>query len=363
MNILQKLLVVLFGHSHSPYFSGLLPDDRTEDEIEKDYLHSEREVVATADPFSNPQITVLPYPVDSQNATSSCVPHAATLALAIERKNVEGSFVALSPMFSYRMRSNFSGEGSIPPNIFQNLYATGACLLTSLTTPQYEVEANALTLTSSMYAEAQIYKGGNYYKIMPPNVINTLAQVAQQGHAIAICLFATYDEYARQYPTISIPSLKQSSAYAEVQHEVTILPYSGFVKDGIKYVAIADSAWFGGWKLRYLSEDFIRARVTQAIYWTAPQMLTTGAKPKHVFTQTLQMGSTGDEVKLLQQFLISEALLPADCITGTFAGHTLAAVKAFQAKYASDILIPNGLTKPTGIFGPSSQKKATQLCA
>jgi hypothetical protein len=42
---------------------------------------------------------------------------------------------------------------------------------------------------------------------------------------------------------------------------------------------------------------------------------------------------------------------------------TFDAVKRFQAAYAAEILVPVGLTLPSGFFGPSSIKKANVLLA
>lgn len=344
----------------NPYRTGLLKDLRTPLEIAQDYMHEERSTITTADPLSNAKLDISPYPYVNQYGTSSCVPHAVGLGLAIERKNQTGNYSAIAPMFPYRLRSNFSGEGSIPANIYAIYKNTGAPLADTLPTPQTEQQANLVILTPQMYNEAAIFKGNLYFKLGTPNDIAAIAQVAQEGHAVALCLFATYDEYAKQFPTVDNPSLKQGNA--EVQHEVCVLPYSGFMWNGKRYVAIQDSAFFGGWKLRYLSEDFIKTRVTEARYWTSVQVLSTGEPPKYVFTQPLSVGSKGADVKALQQLLISEGLLPSDCCTGVFAGLTLAGVRAFQERYASEVLLPAGLLAPSGYFGNYSIKKANSLC-
>ncbi len=357
MNFINWLLSFF---KSSPYFTGVLKDNRTAAEIAQDYLHEERLPPTTStDPFGNAQLTASPYPYVNQFGTSSCVPHAVGLGLAIERKTQTGNYSALAPIFIYRLRSNYSGEGSIPANIYALYKQFGAPLEATVPTPQTEQQANLIVPTTQNYTEAAIFKGNAYFKLGTPNDITAIAGIAQQGHAVALCLFATYDEYAKQIPTVDNPTLTQDAA--EVQHEVCVLPYSGFTLNGVRYVCIQDSAFFGGWKFRYLSEAFITARVTESRYWTSVQVLATGTPPKYVFTKSLAVGSTGADVKALQQLLISEGLLPADCCTGVFGGITLAGVRAFQEYYAADILLPNGLTAPTGYFGPSSIKKANTL--
>lgn len=361
MSLVQTLVWFFLGQSWLSTFTGVTPDTRSQEEKDKDFLSEERLPVATADPFSNTQILASPYPHLNQLSTSECVPHAITLALAIERKNDTGNFALLSPTFVYRLRSNYARAGSAPQDIFNLCKKYGAPLYDSLPTPQTEFQANNATLTSQMYTEASIYKGASpYYTIGSPNDIAAIAKIAQQGHAVAITIYATEEEYSVQYPKILYPSLPY--AQAEVQHEICVLPYSGFWKDGIRYVAIQDSAWFGGWKIRYLSEQFIKARCYGACYWTDVKLLSNGPLPTFHFIRTLFVGSSGTDVKALQQVLISEGFLPTDLASGYFGGHTLAGVRAFQSKYASQILTPNGLDAPTGIVGPATRAKLNQLC-
>ncbi len=266
-------------------------------------------------------------------------------------------------MFPYRLRSNYPGEGCYPQEIFELYRTHGAPLYTTLPTPGSEVEANKLELIAQEFVEAQIFKGYSYYTIKTGyDDIAVIAGVAAQGHAVPILIYATYDEWAQQYPQIIVPNLVQGSAYAEVEHCVCVLPHSGFTLNGKRYVAIQDSAWFGGWKLRYLSEDWIRARsYGPAGYFTKVIPLSAGPKPNHVFSTSIHYGDKGPEVLAMQQLFNSEGLLTSDNLSGAFNGRTLAALHAFQTKYAADILIPNGLTVPTAVFGPSCIAKANSL--
>ncbi len=359
MNYLTTFLDWLLNRN--PYYSGLNDDPRFDSEKQLDFAHEERLATLPANPFTNPQITESPYPYENQRSTSSCVPHSVGLALAIERKNDLGDYVRIAPMFPYRLRSNYPSEGCYLQEIFDLYRKNGAPLYDTMPTPITEAQANNLWIPLSAYDEAAIFKGLEYWTLKSMyNDIGTLAGIAQQGHGVSILIYATYPEWAQEYPQIIVPGLRKGGA--TVVHCVTILPNSGFVKDGKKFVVIQDSALFGGFRLRYVSEDFIRARVYAAGYWLRVVALSTGPVPKYVFNNDLKYGATGPDVAALQQLLISQGLLPVGMMSGLFLGRTLAGVKAFQNRFASDILIPNGLTTPTGIFGPASRKKANELC-
>lgn len=82
------------------------------------------------------------------------------------------------------------------------------------------------------------------------------------------------------------------------------------------------------------------------------------------FENNLYFGMTNNsEVRCLQEFLKSQGpeIYPEGLVTGNFLSLTQTAVIRFQEKYATDILIPLGLEKGTGFFGPSTRAKVNQL--
>ncbi|MEN9920664.1 MAG: hypothetical protein RL538_557 [Candidatus Parcubacteria bacterium] len=99
--------------------------------------------------------------------------------------------------------------------------------------------------------------------------------------------------------------------------------------------------------------------------------VATPGKACGVFSMDLKTGSTGADVKALQEFLNSDAdtqvaasgVGSAGMETTTFGPMTAAAVSKFQVKYRAEILSPAGLVNPTGFFGPGSRAQANKLCA
>lgn len=86
------------------------------------------------------------------------------------------------------------------------------------------------------------------------------------------------------------------------------------------------------------------------------------------FSTPLSKGMRSDEVRRLQQFLNTHGFVVTTNGLGSpgnetdlFGLLTEDAVKRFQAAYAAEILVPAGLTAPSGFFGPSSIRKANAL--
>ena len=79
-----------------------------------------------------------------------------------------------------------------------------------------------------------------------------------------------------------------------------------------------------------------------------------------VFSRNLKVGTSGADVKCLQQLLNKEVAgqVPQ---TGVFGVITKAAVIAFQEKYRAEVLAPSGLARGTGMVGLATRIKLNAL--
>jgi peptidoglycan hydrolase-like protein with peptidoglycan-binding domain len=87
-----------------------------------------------------------------------------------------------------------------------------------------------------------------------------------------------------------------------------------------------------------------------------------------VFTVSLKRGDQGDEVRNLQRFLNQHGFLLSMDGPGSpgletvyFGPLTEGALVRYQQAYAAYVLSPEGLTEPSGVFGPRSLSYANQL--
>lgn len=82
----------------------------------------------------------------------------------------------------------------------------------------------------------------------------------------------------------------------------------------------------------------------------------------YTFTSTLRLGSNGNEVVALHNFLSREGFnLPQGNGNGNYSEATASLVTGFQEKYRSEILTPSGLQYGTGIVGAYTRAKLNAL--
>ncbi|MEK9179974.1 MAG: peptidoglycan-binding protein [Patescibacteria group bacterium] len=92
-----------------------------------------------------------------------------------------------------------------------------------------------------------------------------------------------------------------------------------------------------------------------------PPQAPLGQATKAEILRDLTVGSTGEDVKALQELLLAEGVYTEGLITGFFGSLTKQAVIRFQEKYADEVLAPAGLVNGTGYVGPATRAKIQEL--
>jgi peptidoglycan hydrolase-like protein with peptidoglycan-binding domain len=109
-----------------------------------------------------------------------------------------------------------------------------------------------------------------------------------------------------------------------------------------------------------------------AVIGVDPDTLETGStptRPRGNIARTMGVGAEGADVRTLQELLnsdpdtkISESGVGSPGNeTDYFGAKTADAVRRFQEKYATEVLLPSGLSQGTGYVGPSTLKKIEEL--
>lgn len=341
----------------------VLIDDRKPKEKEKDFSHKElafSQVPPDYTTKAKAKKQIGKYFAENQKQTGSCVAHAAALCAGI-LEEIEGKkYERFSPAFIYRQRKNYASEGMYVVDSGNILREHGCPFRDYCFTPTTEEEINNIFLTGEMYDKAKPYRAGAYITIYSKNIDDYIQVANNIGLPISLNVWGSVAEWSKEVPEVL--DYKLSIDKAGVQHEVVILPNTGYIEKGKKYVIVQDSAWFGGKTHRHLSEDWFQNRVVMGLYWlTLPNPLDQPYAFKHKFTLNLKVGDSGKEVRMLQDFLKSRGYFPSIETTGYFGGITRKAVEDFQEAYRNKILAFFGLNKPTGYWGEKSREVANQL--
>ncbi len=129
------------------------------------------------------------------------------------------------------------------------------------------------------------------------------------------------------------------------------------VKDGAWYYYTVRSVDPSGNESTNISQSAM-----QAVGTSQPKKASPSAASISVaLARDLSVGSSGNDVKTLQELLLKEGVYPSGLVTGFFGELTRSAVIRFQEKYATEILSPAGLSKGTGYVGGRTRAKANTL--
>lgn len=302
-----------------------LPDNRPQNLKEKDYSTEEIAMAVAVEPFKNEKITKLTTTVYNQWYVGSCVPHGIYAQL-----EYEGIAKDKSQLRAYRKRINYPQAGSIGVDMYDQIKGGQS---DDFPTPVGFTEAQATAMP--YIVGTKTIKDFKYYQYIDKKtgklVLDNVPADIASGKAVAIFIFASDEEWSQEYVEIK-DDVKIENA--EVRHCVCIIPKGDFMENGKKWLAVHDSAAFGGRHLRYISLEFFLARTYFAAkVLIAGEVVPVEPQPIGKPMTVCELGDRGDAVKALQNFLINEGKLESQYLTGYYGSLTAKAVLWWQLEH------------------------------
>lgn len=324
-------------------FTGVLGDPTTDPRVVNGY--SIDEVLASSAALNwvkkEPQ-QLVKYPVWNQHQTSACVAFAKAKQVSIKIFELTGVWIDFSPASIYQLRAN-NGEGMYIPDandIVNKRGVTLEALMKSQNLTEEQINTVKRTRVADLFAKAIAEAVVSYLYV--PVDINRIGQTIEAKKAVSLLIFGTRDEYAQRVPKVISKNVTRENA--PIVHEIVAVDY--FIsRDGDKRLYINDSAHFGGFSERELTEDFLMNRCVLA---DALDVFTF-EPGNNEDRPTFVVGS----VISLQKCLRHEGLFPADVdFVEIYGPMTTKAVKLFQAKYGIE---------QVGVVGPKTTAKLKEL--
>ncbi len=321
---------------------GLVEDTRSPIDKAKDYSHEE--VAPQAVPLKwNRGIESAPvYSVRNQNGSGSCV--SQSIAKALE--TLTGVVQSAHPI--YRRRRNF-------PNIGMWLQDGGDIIRHQGTTTEVldpsqnktETQMNA-DITVETPLTLPMYILANFRDI------DAIATAIELYKHCTITINGNLEEYAYSEKPVVIPNSKLNVAHA------ICATYYFTDQNGVKCLLIDESWGVAYVTRRIITEDYLRARGTGAMYFIYPTPAPTPVKPHFTFHTPLLYGNSNTDVKNLQDALKYFGFFPNITSTGYYGNITAKAVMGWQIANNVDTL---AVLQSLGgkRFGDKSITKMNQL--
>ena len=334
-----------------PQFLGVLPDDRTRREKNKDYLF--KEIVASADPVSWQEREPRHFPIRNQNGSSACVAFSAAKMLGVlQYANKGGRFVEFSPAFLYQKRANRNigdGEGMASYDTWRLLRERGMTLDPLMPSDNLTEEAiNAIEEREVYRDVADLFKVDNYVTYTAKKDFDAIAgTILKTGKGVMTWFKFDSNEWT------TVPRIKTD----DPSYHHSVCAVDAVVYKGEECIVIDDSwgTMFGAAGQRYITREFFENRNTYAAYPLSFKVVEDSVeRPHYTFKYTMRMGMQNVDVKVMQDILKYEGLFPANVeSTGYYGEITRKAVLAYQTKY--QVASPDEIRQVNGeVCGPKT---------
>lgn len=308
--------------------TGLILDPRKKSEKKKDW--KDIELAGSTVVGWEEKTKWTSYTKRNQGSSFTCVAQAFAKALEVNNVYDEARKVVFSASF-YEERAN-KGEGMWLQDAMQilknNRFTTEKRIPSQNINSDAQIEKNHRELWDDAIDGAIASKYGieAYTEIVNHTDIDTIAGHIQAKRTPVIIVWAEGKEY-KEFPSVLNKNLNIYTA--SIRHAITAVDY-GLI-DGVKHLKVEDSAHFGGFSSRWISEDFLKARCYGAGVTFDKD---NNYKPQEItynFKRVMVFGERSADVKILQDVLKLEGFFPVTTeSTGYYGEITKKAVEKFQ---------------------------------
>lgn len=296
--------------------NGVAEDPRTPEQKAKDYSHEE---VYAATPLKwNRTIAEAPvYSLRDQDGSYSCVGQGCSKGL----ETILAKVISAHPI--YRRRANFDGQGMWLANAGDIVKKQG----TTTEDKDPSQRMNEQQMNQDVKVETPI--SGYLYAFPRIQNIDEVAQAIEIYRHCMITIAGTIKEYAYTEKPVYDPN----SGEINCRHCICGVYY--FTDENGKKCILADESWGpNNIRRRILTEDYLKARGTGAMYFIPPTPKPTPTKPVFKFQSALLYGQNNYSIKMLQDILKYEGIFPANVdSTGFYGNITAKAVYQWQVRY------------------------------
>jgi putative peptidoglycan binding protein len=313
---------------------GAIPDARTKEEKEKDYVFSE--IVSAIEPVvwvEKPQSEWRKFPISNQDSSGSCVAQTLRKMYGVYLWLKTGYYVDISASHIYQRRSNRPAAGMGGVDVFM-IGQTGTTLNSFAPSDNMtDAQMDNILVNDFMKRVGEVFKLGKYVVVSPTD-IDTIASIIQAtGKAVMVWFYFKYDEWGN-VPVVLYPNL---DLYAPSTNRHSLAAVDFTLYQG-KKALIIDESWGLTTAMngqRVITEDFFKARNWFAAHFQNFVFEDIVVKPNYSFTKPLNLEMTDQDVVKLQDVLKYEGLFPTNVTsTGYYGNVTRKGVLAFQKKYS-----------------------------
>lgn len=340
--MLKKFLFELFRREPQDDFIGVLPDNRTQAEKDKDWQADE---LASSSSVSPAFRTVkenewAKYTIRDQNGSGSCVSQALAKGMEVLYKKKTGKTVVFSATPIYQKRKNRPDAGMYIHDAFDIVVKNGTCPEANCKSQLMDDDEMDATPIPSNFNDLNDMIDAVAYASIPRDFDYIAGWVEKHGYA-QLHIAADRKSWSRDFPRIG--SLNRG-----VRHAIAVVDAVTF--EGKQYLVIEDS-WgeFGEFTgQRLISRSVFNDMYTSAAGFTVLEYDVTHERFGR-FDTRLEIGDRNPEVVRLQDYLKSRGFFPINVdSTGYYGNVTALAVYNFQM--ARQVASPVILNKYKGKY-------------